>query len=41
MAAAKTLPELSDTEALIPDPLDKEVHKKVAAAVALAAGREV
>lgn len=40
MAAAKTLSELSDKEALIPDPLDKEVHKRVAAAVALAAGGE-
>jgi malic enzyme len=40
MAAANTLSELAGTEALLPDPLDLEAHRRVTAAVRDAASPE-
>lgn len=37
LAAARTISELGDEISLVPDPLDREVHRRVAAAVAEAA----
>jgi malate dehydrogenase (oxaloacetate-decarboxylating) len=39
MAAAATLSQLAGAEALLPDPLDQEAHRRVAAAVREAAAR--